>query len=128
MCSRPLERSYQYILARSDDRESGLDLKQDLDRMIASCGSTLKDLHTVMKKYREIGIDSEPKEKIRTFEDAKKMMKVNWRKVRWDMEKQSLQQYREKLRSHADAINILLNSLLWQVALLDLLAFLINVI
>lgn len=89
--------------------------------MIASCGATLQELDHVTKKYREVGIDEVSKEgaaavkKSRTFDDAMKRFRVNWKKVRWDQEKQSLQQYREKLRSHTDAINIILSSIIWFV-------------
>jgi hypothetical protein len=94
--------------------------------MIQSCGTTLQELDTTTKKYREVVVEDE-KEKIKfteemqvglmkrktTFESVKKKAVVNWKKVRWDQEKQSLQQYREKLRSHTDAINIILNSIMW---------------
>lgn len=92
---------------------------QNLDRMIASCGSTLQELDDVTKKYRDIAAedgkeDGENIEKKRkVFDDVARRMRVNWRKVRWDQEKQSLQQYREKLRSHADGINIILSSMIW---------------
>ena len=82
--------------------------------MIGSCASTLQELDTVTKKYRDVEIQANKgKTKLRTLEDVKKSMKVNWQRVRWDREKQSLQQYREKLKSHTDAINLMLTSIIW---------------
>ena len=87
--------------------------------MISSCGATLQELDNATKKYREVAIDKvegttagDAKRK-RTFDDVARRFKINWTKVRWDQEKQSLQQYREKLRSHVDAINIILSSIIW---------------
>ena len=82
--------------------------------MIGSCASTLQELDMVTKKYRDVEIQANKgKTKLRTLEDVKKSMKVNWQRVRWDREKQSLQQYREKLKSHTDAINLMLTSIIW---------------
>ncbi|KAF2178127.1 hypothetical protein K469DRAFT_695763 [Zopfia rhizophila CBS 207.26] len=109
------------VLANPTNRPGGPDLKQNLNRMIESCGSTLQELALITKKYREMAITEDSESvaapaKIRILEDFTKNLKVNWKKVRWDMEKQSLQQYRDKLRSHTDAINIILNSVLWSNA------------
>ncbi|KAF2690880.1 hypothetical protein K458DRAFT_438643 [Lentithecium fluviatile CBS 122367] len=100
------------VLAKAEigGRQSGPDFKENLNRMIASCGSTLQELDDLMQKYREISAD----DGLGPKQDTKRMIqriKVNWKKVRWDQEKQSLQQYREKLRSHTDAINLILTSL-----------------
>lgn len=82
--------------------------------MIGSCASTLQELDSVTKKYRDVEIQANKgKTKLRTLDDVKKSMKVNWQRVRWDREKQSLQQYREKLKSHTDAINLMLTSIVW---------------
>ena len=87
--------------------------------MIGSCASTLQELDTVTKKYRDVEIQANKgKTKLRTLEDVKKSMKVNWQRVRWDREKQSLQQYREKLNSHTDAINLMLTSIIWSASYL----------
>jgi hypothetical protein len=57
----------------------------------------------VTKKYREEAIDKEEEDissspgknkKRRTFDDVAKRVRVNWKKVRWDMERQTLSQYR----------------------------------
>jgi hypothetical protein len=105
------------VVGRADSQPSGQELHQKLNRMMASCGTTLKELDGVTKKYREsiLSSDETDKTKKRNLGDVTKRVKVNWKKVRWDQEKQSLQQYREKLRSHTDAINLVLNSILWSV-------------
>jgi hypothetical protein len=105
------------VLARSESRYGGSGFKEILDRMLNSCASTLQELDAVTKKYREAGIDAEvngqAKKEKRTLDDVKRSLYINWKKVRWDHEKQSLQQYREKLKSHTDAINLILTSTIW---------------
>ena len=102
------------VLARPGFRHGGSGLKEKLDVMIESCASTLQELDDVTKKYRIVESQAnKEKKKLRTIEDVKKSVKVNWQRVLWNYEKQSLQQYREKLKSHVDAINLLLNSVIW---------------
>ncbi|CAI7573731.1 unnamed protein product [Penicillium glandicola] len=38
---------------------------------------------------------------------------MQWRRIMWDLRGESLGQYRRKLESHLDAINLLLNTLIW---------------
>ncbi|CAN9310368.1 unnamed protein product [Alternaria alternata] len=102
------------VLARPGFRYGGSGFKEKLDVMINSCASTLQELDTVTKKYRDVESKANKgKTKLRTLEDVKKSIQVNWQRVRWDHEKQSLQQYREKLKSHTDAINLMLTSVVW---------------
>ncbi|KAI4681845.1 uncharacterized protein J4E84_007441 [Alternaria hordeiaustralica] len=102
------------VLAKPGLQHGGSALKEKLDMMIGSCASTLQELDTVTKKYRDAEIQANKgKTKLRTLDDVRKSMKVNWQRVRWDREKQSLQQYREKLKSHTDAINLMLTSIVW---------------
>lgn len=102
------------VLARPGFRNGGPGFKEKLDVMINSCASTLQELDTVTKKYRDVESKANKgKTKLRTLEEVKKSIQVNWQRVRWDYEKQSLQQYREKLKSHTDAINLLLTSVIW---------------
>lgn len=88
--------------------------------MINACGLTLQDLDSVTKRYREIDIEPNldpanvrAKGKKLALEDVKRGFKVNWTKIRWDREKQSLQQYREKLKSHTDAVSLVLITTIW---------------
>ena len=95
-------------------RHGGSGLKEKLDVMIGSCASTLQELDAVTKKYRIIENQAtKRKAKMSSLDDVKKSIQVNWQRVRWDREKQSLQQYREKVKSHTDAINLMLTSITW---------------
>jgi hypothetical protein len=102
------------------DRHGGTKFKEKLDAMIKACASTLQELESMTEKYRSSesraagdATASKGKTKLRTLDDMKKSIQVNWHRVRWDYEKQSLQQYREKLKSHTDAINLILTSMIW---------------
>lgn len=102
------------VLARPGFRNGGSGFKEKLDVMINSCASTLQELDTVTKNYRDVESKANKgKTKLRILEDVKKSIQVNWQRVRWDHEKQSLQQYREKVKSHTDAINLILTSVVW---------------
>jgi hypothetical protein len=102
------------VLARPGFRYGGSGFKEKLDVMIDSCASTLQELDQVTEKYRNVESQANKgKTKLRTLGDVKKSIQVNWQRVRWDHEKQSLQQYREKLKSHTDAINLMLTSVTW---------------
>ena len=102
------------VLARPGVQNGGSGLKEKLDVMIGSCASTLQELDQVTKKHRDVEIHANKgKTKLRTLDDVKRSIHVNWQRVRWDREKLSLQQYREKLKSHTDAINLMLTSIIW---------------
>lgn len=102
------------VLARPGFRYGGSGFKETLDVMVNSCACTLKELEAVTEKYRIIESQANKgKTKLRTLDDVKKSIRVNWQRVRWDHEKQSLQQYREKVKSHTDAINLILTSVVW---------------
>ena len=49
----------------------------------------------------------------------KEDIRVNRRKIRWDVERYSLSEYREKLQAHPDAISIVLSTFLWCVLYLS---------
>lgn len=107
------------VLAQPD-RHGGPLFKEKLDAMIRSCASTLQELESATKKHRKIesktveqAAANQDKTKSRTLGDVKRSIQVNWHRLRWDYEKQSLQQYREKLKSHTDAINLILTSAIW---------------
>lgn len=102
------------VLARPGFRHGGSGFKEKLDMMIESCASTLQGLDDVMKKYRTIESQAaKGKTNLPKLKAMKKSFQVNWHRVQWEYEKQSLQQYREKLRSHIDAINLVLSSVVW---------------
>ena len=102
------------VLARPGFQHGGSGLKEKLDVMIGSCASTLQELDKATKKHRDVEIHANKgKTRLRTLDDVKRSIHVNWQRVRWDREKLSLQQYREKLKSHTDAINLMLTSIIW---------------
>ncbi|KAI4679844.1 hypothetical protein J4E81_010249 [Alternaria sp. BMP 2799] len=87
------------VLTRPGFQHGGSGLKEKLDVMIGSCASTLQELDKVTKKHRDVEMHANKgKTKLRTLDDVKKSIHVNWQRVRWDREKLSLQQYREKLK------------------------------
>lgn len=106
------------VTAQNSGDNALVDMRKKLDLMIDSCASTLQDLDTMTQKYRD---GTKPTESGGNDNQSKKVLlarlkqniNINWMKVRWDRERYSLQYYRDKLRSHADAINIVMNSYLW---------------
>ena len=119
------------ISATAADRKNAnaVEMRQKLDSMINSCGATLQELDSVTKKYREAALpagsdlvdeavdlptigSSTNQEKRISRVPLKQRVRVNWWKIRWDIERKSLGEYREKLQAHTDAINIVLSTFL----------------
>jgi hypothetical protein len=112
---------------------NAIEVQQKLNTMVISCRATLQDLDSVTKRYREaaeptnsdVGVedaDSRPDveassnpSKKRSIARFREKARVNWMKIRWDMERNSLSEYRVKLQSHTDAINLVLTTFLWYV-------------
>jgi hypothetical protein len=42
-------------------------------------------------------------------------VKIQWKRILWDLRGDSLTKYRQKLQSHADSINLLLSTFIWSV-------------
>jgi hypothetical protein len=106
------------VTTQNTGDNASVDLREELNAMIDSCGSTLQDLDSMTQKYRDgtkpaesDGNDNRPKKMF--LAQLKQNCSINWMKIRWDMERYSIQYYRDKLRSHADAINIVMNTFLW---------------
>jgi hypothetical protein len=135
-----LAKATKDISATASSRQNvdAIEMRRKLDAMIASCGATLQELESVTKKYREVAdpaesdvlhdrpaglpataVSTNPKQK-RSVARLKEDIRVNWRKIRWDVERYSLNEYREKLQAHTDAINIVLSTFLWCVLYLSL--------
>jgi hypothetical protein len=112
---------------------NAIEVQQKLHTMVLSCRATLQELDSVTKKYREaaeladtdvvdedadfrleLEASSNPSKK-RPIARFKEKARVNWMKIRWDMERNSLGEYRVKLQSHTDAINLVLTTFLWYV-------------
>jgi hypothetical protein len=100
-------------------------VQSNLGKIIQSCGETLEDLATATATFRnEAGItdydvEGEGNQNPIAHEKRHRVwldrFKKNLIKIRWDMTKQDLKHYRDRLQSHADAINIILNTILWYV-------------
>lgn len=128
-----LSKAAKDISAAASNKQdvNAVDMRRKLDTMISSCGVTLQELDTVTSKYREAANQGEsdvvdhtadlpatgltnPNKK-RSISHFKRNVRVNWMKIRWDVERHSLSEYRVKLQAHTDAINIVLNTFLWYV-------------
>lgn len=110
-----------------------IEMRQKLNTMVDSCRATLMELDSVTKPYREVadpggngivddttdspddGTPTNPNKK-RSMARVKQSIRVNWMKIRWDIERTSLSEYRGKLQAHTDAINIVLSTFLWCVS------------
>ncbi|OQU97520.1 hypothetical protein CLAIMM_03445 [Cladophialophora immunda] len=87
--------------------------------MIQNCAVTLEDLDNVTKKYRD-GVmissnegDSGPSRGQKRRTRLRNAIASNWAKITWDMDKDSLKTYRDRLQSHVDAINLVLSTFHW---------------
>ena len=108
-----------------DDQINGREqMRSDLDTLISSCADTLLELEKVFAKYSdELKLDDRSSEpdgtsgssarKQAALTRAKGRLKANWMKVKWSAESQSLLDFRVKLQTHTDSINIVLNAFLW---------------
>jgi hypothetical protein len=123
-----LSKTAKDISASASNRQDAdaVDMRRKLDTMVSSCGATLQELDTVTSKYREAanqgedgvvdatGLSTNPNKK-HSISQFKQKVRVNWMKMIWDVERNSLSEYRVKLQAHTDAINIVLNTFLWYV-------------
>lgn len=110
-----------------------VEIRQKLDAMVASCGCTLQELDSVTQRYKEVtkpagsevevddagvvpsvGAPTLPNNK-RSITRFKNNVQINWLKIRWGIERGSLGEYRARLQSHMDALNMVLNTFLWYV-------------
>ena len=115
------------IAAKAADNggQHAANLRNNLDVMISSCGATLMELENILVKYADDVDDADSVIQQPTVSTArmatkklsllqlKKTVKVNWLKVLWDLEGKTLMEYRQKLETHTDAINLVLNTFLW---------------
>lgn len=102
---------------------SQVDMRSRLDQMVRGCATTLQDLDSATKKYRDGAFqddvdDGEVQRSPGAAQRAnfKRRIAANVIKIRWDVDKDSLRIYRDKLQSHTDAINLVLNTFVWYVA------------
>lgn len=98
----------------------------DLDTMIASCAATLTELDKLFAKYaskEEENDWSSPGVEKRaailgagnsfSLSKLKNTVKIGSMRLWWSKDSPLFIEYRQKLQSHADAINIVLTTFLW---------------
>lgn len=89
-------------------------IQQDLGLMVGSCRQTLEDLERTTLKYRDILRLSTPSRDAGSFHTSPQFwFKLQWRRVMWDFKGESLTRYRKKLKTHIEAINLMLNTCIW---------------
>lgn len=119
-----LHRASQKIFARAEYilNQDVVPLQQQLGFMIYSCLHTLYELEKVTRKYRQAAYDPPPLSSspyavagVSFSTHFREQAKIQWRRFLWDLKGDSFCRYRERLQSHTDAINILLNTFTWFV-------------
>lgn len=115
-------------LQTSHDEDQNADrMHKDLDTMIASCAATLTELEKEFAKYASADqVNSTPGSRVQTGAELgtrdklqlslsrlKKPFKIGSMRIRWSKDSQLFTEYREKLQSHADAINMVVTTFLW---------------
>lgn len=94
-----------------------------LGYMIRSCQETLAELDDATATYRE-AVDDVPHAgpfcqhaitPVPLVQQLRAQVRIQWKRILWDLRGDSLTKYREKLQSHTDSINILLGTFIWSV-------------
>lgn len=107
-------------LQTSDDEDQNADrMHKDLGTMIASCAATLTELEKEFAKYAsadQVNSTAElgARDKLQlSLSRLKKSVKIGSMRLRWSKDSRLFMEYREKLQSHADAINMIVTTFLW---------------
>jgi hypothetical protein len=92
--------------------------------MLHSCRRTLEELESATEKYREAGqsprVIHDSNNGLKLFpQEFIAHVKVQWRRFIWDLQEDSVSQYRHRIQSHTDSINLLLSTLIWFVSRYD---------
>lgn len=116
-----LHRVSQTILFRAErnPNQDAIFMRQDLGFMIRLCLQSLDELDQVTRKYQNAADDPPPLQYtaagISFSTQFREQAKIHWRRFLWDLKRDSFCQYREKLQSHTDGINLLLNTFIWLI-------------
>ncbi|KAJ5306857.1 hypothetical protein N7508_005872 [Penicillium antarcticum] len=89
--------------------------------MLRSCRRTLEELENATAKCREAGqsptVIRDSKNGLKLFpQEFIAHVKVQWRRFIWDLQEDSFSQYRHRIQSHTNSINLLLSTLIWFVS------------
>ncbi|CAG8054184.1 unnamed protein product [Penicillium nalgiovense] len=109
-----LQRTSNTVLSRSYG-DTG-EIQRQLGFMIGSCRQTLEELEKTTAKYREAvkkPVSTQSYKGLKISQKFTNEVKIQWRSFIWDLRGESLGQYRQKLESHTNAINLLLSTLIW---------------
>ena len=110
-----------------DGDQTANEMHSNLDTMIASCAATLTDIENQFAKYATEGQGNtslrpqvppravtSTRDKLRlSLSRLQNTVKTGSHRMRWSKDSQVFAEYREKLQSHADAINMVLTTFLW---------------
>lgn len=110
-----------------DGDQTANEMHKNLDSMIASCAATLTEIENLFAKYAsESQGSSSPgppippravtstRDKLRlSLSRLQNTVKTGSMRMRWSKDSQVFAEYRERLQSHADAINLVLTTFLW---------------
>ncbi|KAJ5637642.1 hypothetical protein N7490_007521 [Penicillium lividum] len=119
-----LQVAYDTILTRPTNQFGYTTMmKLQMAYMINSCQETLEILVNSTADYRS-AVNNSGAQSLNTHGNIMGIIfprfgfriRVQWRQVLWSFRGDSLSKYRQKLQSHTDSINILLNTFIWLVA------------
>ncbi|CAG8065495.1 unnamed protein product [Penicillium salamii] len=110
-----LQEACNAVLSRPNTDASRLHTQ--LRIMLLSCRQTLEELESATAPYREavddpISTSIDPSNLRKSTHGIITHVKFQWRRFLWDFQGESLSQYRYRLQSHTDSINLILGSLI----------------
>ena len=105
-----VQRASNTLLPRSYHNAGNV--QEQLEFMIHSCHETLEALEKATAKYRNAAKEARDRKalKLPLHREFTSRVKFQWRMFLWDLRAESFSQYQVKIQSHADAINIILNT------------------
>lgn len=105
-----LKKEHEKVMSSQAAPDTTIQTSQFLGYLILSCEETLYQLEDAAEQYKEALNES-------GNVSYKDQLKIQWKRILWSMRGDTLMQYRDKLRSHTDSINLLLNTSVWSVHL-----------
>ncbi|OQE29736.1 hypothetical protein PENSTE_c002G05532 [Penicillium steckii] len=105
-----LKKEHEKVMSSQAAPATTIQTSQFLGYLIHSCEEALHQLEDATEQYKEALDES-------GNASYKDQLKIQWKRMLWSMRGDTLMQYRDKLRSHTDSINLLLNTSVWSVHL-----------